>query len=173
MGTDALDAIARPAASGRGEEQEMTRYWAILATDHSGYAIDVYPSEEKRYRQILGREGAKIMGEYDSSSDAIERVRQCLTNRDREMAENALSAWGIWTGYPGSLRLRDAVASGIAAAREEGRREELDQCTAIAAERDVRHDGHYDQPLSAYDRGYAKACSELADAFRKRGLRLR
>jgi hypothetical protein len=46
------------------------------------------------------------------------------TDRDRQAAENALSTWGVWTGFSGSLRLRDAVASGIAAAREEGRREE-------------------------------------------------
>jgi len=79
------------------------------------------------------------------------------TERDREMARKA---WAGITGFPKDRC--EVIAQIIAAARVE----ERERCAKIASERDVRHDGHYDAPLSVYDRGYLKACQEISAKIR-------
>ena len=90
------------------------------------------------------------------------------TERDRELAIKIRAEWlgnvewvnlGDTQMFP---RLEEMLAAGIAV----GRAEERERCAKIASERDVRHDGHYDAPLSVYDRGYLKACQEIAAKIR-------
>jgi hypothetical protein len=53
------------------------RWWAV-AGKSSGYALDVYPEEARKYRQQLKRGPDKLLGEYATKDEAEADVMRWL-----------------------------------------------------------------------------------------------
>jgi hypothetical protein len=57
------------------------RYFAVMGTPDSGYALDYYPEEAKRYRRELGR---RNIGDYATREEADRAVYDAIVQRNRQ-----------------------------------------------------------------------------------------
>ena len=56
-------------------------HWWAIVRHNGGYALDVYPDEEERYRRFLQGEDEFIIGEFKTADEAHECVCQWLNKQ--------------------------------------------------------------------------------------------
>ena len=60
------------------ERRAKKRFMAIL-DGQTGYALDYYPEERKRYlRQFAGRYPGRVIGDFSTAEEAMNALRQRL-----------------------------------------------------------------------------------------------
>jgi hypothetical protein len=76
-------------------------WWAVLYGRHTGYTLEVYPDEARRYRKYLsaalGR-GAELLGEFDTAEEA-EACVHAAVRAECERLDRAIGRrWGARAG---------------------------------------------------------------------------